>query len=926
MASLYTIEYQGREFQIEGPDNASQDQLKAVILQHTKAEQPIEQPRAQTSNSLIKDIAGTYLETPAALATGLVSSIPAGIVGLGDILTGKGVDTAAKNVQAIQQAGTYQPRTQAGQQATESVAGALNYIPQKAGDYLFNRAQEAGLSPEVSAGIGTVGQLVVDPFNLLGFKSVRAPIVSGAKAVGRGAAVVPEIVSSAAKAPFKAPGVVKDIAKGAFVSEEPAKAPIGETYFTSNGVDKYMKGEITKQELNEKYQQPIKDVLTSPLEKAALKISGKEVPYRGQVAEATGQRLAEEYKSQPYALPLEALSAIGGLSTVGLPITPYAVKRSIVGLSDAYLAKKLNLDPAFLEKYHADKSVENKGVGKLVLPENPEEALATLAEKQKQADIKSAKEFLENEIQKQKMKSDIGTQAYDTMLENLSTARQNKARNDAIVKSLRDNNIDPDVYKALSEQYPTMKHEDLITLAKVKPTPIAPETVTAEPVKTTTVAPDVATTETSVPVIDPKDAVFPFEEIKNLLGNQRALDLRKQWHDKQVDPSEFKYWLKAEHPEISTALEKKSSVENELTNNDLFAGLNEIDTSKLKPEKVNPISVSPNLDIPTSLDKKFSPVIPEWSDKLTTYGDPLINLPKKGQLRFSKLFERTDIGTLKDPDTIKLADKLITERVNQYEDYFNRLANDHINLKSQIQTLGESSVSGRKLKRVLKINERDLLDAKTGVENAYKDQLRWRKRLEEERFTINPSSQPARVKRPDVFEMKIDVPEIAKTPKGTLDNPFKNKEEYSKHTLFETLKTGKPAAGVYKDYKGNLIEHVNEPELDSYGIIKHSKEGKNYKTEVWGKDTYGQDAHSVFLSTEPLKTNDFFNKVGGLSDLIENGFKDMLTHDEYYYSDNPAENNWENNILHRKTFNNGEEERIEFLPKSDKSKYFKEPD
>ncbi len=88
-----------------------------------------------------KALAGALLETPATMVTGAVATPVAGLAGLGrtayDIATGKPTEQAlargAETVESVQQAMTYQPRTQAGQAFTAMASAPFQAAANVAG-------------------------------------------------------------------------------------------------------------------------------------------------------------------------------------------------------------------------------------------------------------------------------------------------------------------------------------------------------------------------------------------------------------------------------------------------------------------------------------------------------------------------------------------------------------------------------------------------------------------------------------------------------------------------------------------------------------------------------------------------------------------------------------------------------------------------
>lgn len=138
---------------------------------------------ASVGNSLrrLLDPAIAVAETATTLATGMASSIPAGLSGLGKLATGGSLDEASAEVRRVQALGTWIPRSRMGQGLLKLVGQAAEKIP-TAGDPLF----KATGSPAA----GTIGEFL-DPTLLM--PGLKVAGVAGIMAGKRGMARLPTL-------------------------------------------------------------------------------------------------------------------------------------------------------------------------------------------------------------------------------------------------------------------------------------------------------------------------------------------------------------------------------------------------------------------------------------------------------------------------------------------------------------------------------------------------------------------------------------------------------------------------------------------------------------------------------------------------------------------------------------------------------------
>ena len=140
-------------------------------------------PPVTTGNKAFDEVAGLG-ETAWHVGTGMLSSAAGGLAGLAGTALPGPPGQGAKWSQAIQEAGTYQPRTEAGKRDTELVGSnynPLNWAP-NAGEYVGGQLAEHGM-PLAGTAVTTAGAAV--PM-LLGVKGMRMRSGAAADAASAG--------------------------------------------------------------------------------------------------------------------------------------------------------------------------------------------------------------------------------------------------------------------------------------------------------------------------------------------------------------------------------------------------------------------------------------------------------------------------------------------------------------------------------------------------------------------------------------------------------------------------------------------------------------------------------------------------------------------------------------------------------------------
>jgi hypothetical protein len=182
--------------------------------------------------------------------------------------------------------------------------------------------------------------------------SERRPVL---EAVAGLAPLAPSAARGAANIAKTAVMTPVNVAKGMLMNPPETSLYKVDDYFKPAAVEGYKQGLITKQELqNPENIIPREQLFTTPADRMALRIAGNQVPARGKVAEATGERIAQDYSGQygPFKLAADIATPL----MTGLP-PPLITRRVAQGLADKYLGNKYNYDPEFLAKYRADTGV-----------------------------------------------------------------------------------------------------------------------------------------------------------------------------------------------------------------------------------------------------------------------------------------------------------------------------------------------------------------------------------------------------------------------------------------------------------------------------------------------------------------------------------------------------------------------------------------
>lgn len=123
-----------------------------------------------------------YAEPALTAGSAAIAEPVSGLVGLGALLRGRGVDGAVQSINAAQQAMTYQPRTMEGQQGLQGLQAFLQPVGeviQGASQNLGDKAYSATGSPALAAAAYSAPTAFLEGLGLKGLNIARKP-VSGA--------------------------------------------------------------------------------------------------------------------------------------------------------------------------------------------------------------------------------------------------------------------------------------------------------------------------------------------------------------------------------------------------------------------------------------------------------------------------------------------------------------------------------------------------------------------------------------------------------------------------------------------------------------------------------------------------------------------------------------------------------------------------
>lgn len=217
MATYEVTGPKGEVYQIDGPDDADPSAVVAQLGGH-------QEPAEPADTRPVGDLGDAIMDPIRSMGSSAIAAPVAGLAGLG-AMAGKAMGMTDREpgdvVRSVQSALTYQPRTKAGQMATDVVSYPFEKLAQGA-DYVGGKAAEVTGSPAIGAAVNTAIQAVPALLTRRGGKV--GGNVSRTTAVDRG--VVPregEPVSPAPKASERKAGL-----EGVSQDAVPTKAELAE--------------------------------------------------------------------------------------------------------------------------------------------------------------------------------------------------------------------------------------------------------------------------------------------------------------------------------------------------------------------------------------------------------------------------------------------------------------------------------------------------------------------------------------------------------------------------------------------------------------------------------------------------------------------------------------------------------------------------
>lgn len=331
---------------IEGPDGASQDEIVQKAQSIYKKPEAAKAPE-KTAGDYVKDFGkatASLADTGLNAVTGTLDWAAYPLARASGLSPEQATQQTTSPKDVIGRAfGITQDPAYTGE-ASRQITG---YLGENIGGSVVKPISEVTGLPEQDVGnmVGTAGMLApgVGRVAMPAVKATGQAIGDIAKgAVGRGTGYIAK------------PG---EVPTGYQVPS--SRIPLGDTFTPAEEWAKFQRGELPYGQFPQ--TKPIQELPTNRLEKAALMMSGGEIPAAGQGFKAFGERLGETYRN-----PITAAVDIGSAAFTGLPL--YTMGKGLVAgtqaAADALLARK-GFDPALPQKMAAYRS------GQIPMPGTP---------------------------------------------------------------------------------------------------------------------------------------------------------------------------------------------------------------------------------------------------------------------------------------------------------------------------------------------------------------------------------------------------------------------------------------------------------------------------------------------------------------------------------------------------------------------------
>jgi hypothetical protein len=149
-----------------------------------------------------------------------------------------------------------------------------------------------------------------------------------------------------------------------------ARTKLGNDFVEPKSYEAYQRGEIPIEEMgNYPHTKPIQELPQNVLERTALQLGGGTMPFKGQAAQAFGERLGETYRN-----PVTAAIDLGSAAFTGIPFYT-AGKTALGGVRAAgdYLMSRKGFDPMLPEnlKFAREAQQTIEGMGGVSGPVSP---------------------------------------------------------------------------------------------------------------------------------------------------------------------------------------------------------------------------------------------------------------------------------------------------------------------------------------------------------------------------------------------------------------------------------------------------------------------------------------------------------------------------------------------------------------------------
>jgi len=158
----HVLSYLDQDEPEQPSDVPTMEMLEAIP--EAPSQPPVDESEGNLGETILQNALGIG-EAALTVGSGLASSVPAGLAGLGQLATGEDLETASKTIEEITQAGTYIPRSEEGIKALEALS-VLGIPADIAAEWIL---EQTG-----SPAAATATNVLVDPLNFIpGFAAFK---------------------------------------------------------------------------------------------------------------------------------------------------------------------------------------------------------------------------------------------------------------------------------------------------------------------------------------------------------------------------------------------------------------------------------------------------------------------------------------------------------------------------------------------------------------------------------------------------------------------------------------------------------------------------------------------------------------------------------------------------------------------------------